>query len=407
VWFQHDHDIDEKPEFLRIKRACGLDPLLVRGALSAWFEQVNKHGEFLLDGSNRGIMRGYSLIDLVDLIGVDVEFWQIVASEGWIEETSDGLIVPKFAERFGKLAAKQKRGTVDSNQPKRPRGRPRKIPHAQAEAVQPQREVTADRPLGRDVDGEIGTSLSGNGKVLSGPVSDESGRTEVHPRSVGIHQGSSGPTVEAVLLADAATGTGASGASAEIITEKPSSITAQRQNITETAGSITPERPTPQQQASQFDLLSVEDLTSCGTLLTWIQDCATKRNPLVLEDEFHRVRVVAAAIRATGKGVNTPLALFKSIIGKRRWTMLEPEDIKRAQTKLRTYEQLQQTRRAEYPTRATRPETRAAPVAIETQATSLDLVIAQIGNVPTDIPLTRDQQMAMARQWDSKRSKTG
>ena len=142
MWFQHDHDIDEKPEFLRIKRACGLDPLLVRGALSAWFEQVNKHGEFLLDGSNRGIMRGYALIDLVDLIGVDVAFWQIVASEGWIEETSDGLIVPKFVERFGKLASKQKRGTVDTDQPKKKRGRPPK--RKPDEQEQPQATTNQD-----------------------------------------------------------------------------------------------------------------------------------------------------------------------------------------------------------------------------------------------------------------------
>lgn len=364
MWFQHDHDIDEKPEFLRIKRACGLDPLLVRGALSAWFEQVNKHGEFLLDGSNRGIMRGYALIDLVDLIGVDVAFWGIVADEGWIEETADGLIVPKFVERFGKLAAKQKRGTVDADQPKRPRGRPRKIP------------VLVPGPL-------------------EGGLSPEKGGADSEKGGADSQKGGLGP---ATVIPE----------TPQNITPDPESITEAGENITPTAGSISPALPTPTQQASQFDLLSVEDLTSCGKLITWIQDCATKRNPLVLEDEFHRVRVVAAAIRATGKGVNTPLALFKSIIGKRRWTMLEPDDIKRAQTKLRTYEQLQQTRRAEYPTRATRPETRAAPMAIETQATSLDLVMAQIGNVPTHIPLTRDQQIAMARQWDSKkRSKTG
>lgn len=291
LWFQLDHDFAQKPEFLRIRRASGLDALTIRGALSAWFEQVSKKGEFLLDGTDRGILRGYGLIDLTDLIGLTVEFWQLVVTEGWIEESAEGLIVPKFAERFGRLAKRRGQSNTEPETPKRKRGRPRK--------ERPHGHGTVDR------DRDDGTKLpAGNGGAESDAIPDRTTNEVPAGKSGG---GVSDPVARGGDVAEL---------------------------------DVPPDANSGHVARSQFDQLTTADLSVTGKMLSWIAWCATQKNPLVLDDPYWRVRVVAAGLRATSKGVHTPLALFKTIVGKKRWTMLEPEDIHRAQRNIARSEQL-------------------------------------------------------------------
>jgi hypothetical protein len=316
-FFFMDHDLREKPEFLRIVRNSGLNPLMVRGAISAWFELVNKHAQSLADGSGRGLMRGYQLVDLLDLIGLTLEFWEIVVAEDWIEESEDGLIVAKCDERFP-LVVKRQPKSPPADQPKRPRGRPRKHP----------------KP-------------------------DEANPSEGEP-------------------------TPPSTGSTPSVSETPPAIDDGDAEPTETAGSITPVRPTASQRGSQFDKLTIQDLSVCGKLLAWIADCACQSKPLVLDDEWHRLRVVAAGHRATtGVGVREPMALFKSIVGKRQWTKLEPDDLQFARNKLATFKNLEQTMRVEYRERAgPGPEIRAAP----------ELLAGGFGSVPVERSNSVDAQ---------------
>jgi len=317
-YFQRDEDISEKPEVLDVMLATGLAVAVVVYHLEEFWRKVNQRGESLNDGTGRGLLPGYRLAHLPLLVGLDDAYWQAVSAAGWVVESADGLLIPKFDDRFGKLAQARAAATV------------------RQQKSRSRREAGDGRP---DVE-----------KTSSLPCTSSSGLP---------------PQVSSL--------------------------------------------------SSQFDLLTVADLSVCGTLLDWMAKVSVLHRPLVVNDTWHQVRVIAAGIRATtGDGVKEPMALFKSIVGRGRWTMLEPADVQAAQTRLATHQQWLASVQAEYRDRAGVEENRRTgnEAAVE-KHTSLktcptgaaDLIGAGFGSVPQAPPRAGPEELL---RWDQKRkSRTG
>ena len=315
-YFTRDEDVSEKPEVLDIVLATGRSVAEVVFHLEEFWRRVNQRGESLIDGSGNGVMRGYRLKHLPLLVGLDDEYWTAVAKCGWVKESPIGLIIPGFDERFGKLAQKRMAATARQQ---RSRANRDDFSASSAEAVEPPRRAAVAGNGVQDHVSNCGPSVEAGSFPHIVSAGDSVGRGGSSDIS-GIDQA---PVVSEGNLPDS---------------DLSGETRVQADRVDTVAARIEPRRPNKRQQASQFDLLNVADLSVCGKLLAWIEQIAPMRRPVVIADEWHRLRVVAAGVHVTGgKGVKSPMALFKSIVGKRRWTMLEPEDIKAAEAKLRNY----------------------------------------------------------------------
>lgn len=297
-YFTRDENLATKPEVLQIRRATGLSAADVVFHIEEFWRYVNQLGYSLGNASGQGILPGYQLADLPLLVGLNDDYWSAVVSVGWIELSPDGaLLIPGFDARFGKLAQRRMAATR-RQQRSRANKSARAVATAALETKQPDARTSTERQVPQ----------------RRRNVTDSQRRTATN------HFESIAPTAAEHCTA-------VPNAAGEF-TAEPS-----------IAPPITPERSSTTPATSQFDLLTASDLAVCGKLLCWMADIATMRRPVVLNDSWHQVRVVAAGIRATaGVGVKEPLALFKSIVGKARWTMLEPEDLKTAQLRLSSYQ---------------------------------------------------------------------
>ncbi len=333
-YFQRDEDISEKPEVLDVMLATGLSVAVVVYHLEEFWRKVNQKGESLNDGTGRGLLPAYRLAHLPLLVGLDDAYWQAVAAAGWVDESAEGLLIPKFDDRFGRLAQARAAATVRQQQCRARRGQ--------------------------------GTGVSSQ---ESGVGSWEEGDA-----TVGIHE-SRDPCI----------------ASSDSCPLSPDPCL---------------QRLTGKQLASQFDRLTVADLSVCGTLLGWMADVSMMHRPVVVNDAWHQVRVVAAGIRATtGDGVKEPMALFKSIVGRGRWTMLEPADVQAAQARLETHQQWQASRQVEYRERAGLEGTDETPAEErtnrETRSTeAAELIAGGFGTVPPSSPRVGPDELI---RWDQKR----
>ncbi len=354
-WHEQDDDLATKPEFLRVKRKTQRSEADVGWHLGKWFSLVNSLGESLGNEQGQGLVRGYSLEDLTDLLGLDDVFWAAVRDVGWIIEDEDGLIVPKFDDRFGKLA--RCRASKSNTQ---------RVRRAEQRVVK-QAEMMGEQ--------QAAPSRAGD---QTAPPRDAAGPSTARPATR--------KSADAVAARGAAT-------PLRPLTDPPVTHTAL--DVPVTAGTVTAAALPPGHAVSQFDQLTVADLGSGQKLREWVADCAGKRLPLVLDDEFHLVRVVAAAHRATNtRGVRAPMALFKSIVAKRRWTMLEETDIRAAKMKLDNLKQLATTR-----SEARHDLTRASPVE------GLALTFGMVPHEPQR--QTREEAAVALLRWDARRSKTG
>jgi hypothetical protein len=307
-YFQRDENLATKPEVLKIRRATGLSTADVVFHIEEFWRHVNQHGQSLNDGTGRGTLPGYELADLPLLVGLTDHYWSAVVTAGWIQLGSAGeLLIPRFDDRFGKLAQARAAATI-----RQQRSRAR--------------------------------------------------RTETRPPT---------ETSPAPLI------------------EQQSS-----DEDTPTSDTVEPLRLAVRRTTSQFDLLTISDLSVCGRLLCWMADVSALPRPVVINDDWHRLRVIAAGIRATsGVAVKNPMALFKSIVGKQRWTMLEPEDLKTAQARLNTYQHRLVTLQDGQADRAG-PDMAPADVA-------QDLLTAGFGKIPID---AKADGRAALLKWDRDRN---
>ena len=305
-YFQRDENLAQKPEVLRIRRQTGLSAADVVFHIEEFWRHVNQLGHSLNDGTEAGVLPGYELADLPLLVGLTDEYWGAVVDAGWIIVGDVGqLIIPGFDGRFGRLAQKRIAATVRKQKSRAAFGDdvtpspPRSLPSSQL-APQPS-------PL-------PSPQLSPQPSPRSSP-SRSSDRAQQPTRQ--------------------------------------SSDNRSQGRVTTVAATIDPPRVAGRRPGSQFDLLTVADLANCGKLLCWLADISVMPRPVALNDPWHQVRVIAAGLRATsGKNVKEPLALFKSIVGKRRWTMLEAEDLREAELRFATYQHGRQSLQVQYQERA-------------------------------------------------------
>lgn len=349
-YFTRDENLATKPEVLQIRRATGLSAADVVFHIEEFWRYVNQLAYSLGNAAGAGVLPGYELADLPLLIGLTEAYWLAVVQVGWIELGPQGeLIIPGFDDRFGKLAQRRMAATRRQQRSRANR--------SARESATPSSHATssADQTQARSPSGATKRPPKVTSQVASiKPVTSEQGAT------------------------------------ASSVPVKPSSTDS-------VVATIDPPRPTGTQQASQFDLLTVSDLAVCGKLLCWMADVAALPRPVVLNDVWHQVRVIAAGIRATsGVGVKEPLALFKSIVGKGRWTMLEPEDLKTAQLRLATYRRGSLKLQADY-------RERAGPDPGEPSAATL--VANGFGAIPQPL---KPPGVAELLQWDrERRTRTG
>lgn len=360
-YFTRDENLATKPEVLQIRRATGLSAADVVFHIEEFWRYVNQLGCSLNNASGVGILPGYELADLPLLVGLNDAYWSAVVSVGWIELSPDGeLLIPGFDARFGKLAQRRMAATR-----RQQRSRANK---SSREAAMPSPDLR--RP---DTTQQKGRQAQQPRREASGSqqhaATNQTAPAQTEPITpVASEQRATAPITSAEPA------------------QTPSTVT-----------TIAPARSTKTPVTSQFDLLTVSDLAVCGKLLCWMADIATMPRPVVLNDAWHQVRVIAAGIRATaGVGVKEPLALFKSIVGKARWTMLEPEDLKTAQLRLSNYQRGALTLHADIPNRAG-PDCEAASAAT--------LLANGFGTIPQP---ARQPGAAELLQWDRQRkSRTG
>lgn len=359
-YFTRDENLATKPEVLQIRRATGLSAADVVFHIEEFWRYVNQLGCSLNNASGVGILPGYELADLPLLVGLNDAYWSAVVSVGWIELSPDGeLLIPGFDARFGKLA--QRRMAATRRQQR-------------SRANKRSREAASPPPDIRQPDTPTPTAR------------------QIQPRRRHVTEPQRGTATQAAPEQPASSPADSSdhGPAAPITSAEPA-------NASSAATTIAPGRSSTTPVTSQFDLLTASDLAVCGKLLCWMADIATMPRPVVLNDVWHQVRVIAAGIRATaGIGVKEPLALFKSIVGKARWTMLEPEDLKTAQLRLSNYQRGALTLHSDESSRAG-PDSEAASAAT--------LLANGFGTIPQP---ARQPGAAELLQWDRQRkARTG
>ena len=103
-WFPVDVNLAEKPEVLELCELTGLDVEVVVFRLFRLWGWFQMHSS---DGHARVTLKRFTSV-----AGGDAQFWQAVTHVGWLDETSDGIRIPKWEERFSNAAKSKKRAAM-------------------------------------------------------------------------------------------------------------------------------------------------------------------------------------------------------------------------------------------------------------------------------------------------------
>jgi len=103
-WFPVDVNLAEKPEVLELCEITGLDVEVVVFRLFRLWGWFQMHSS---DGHARVTLKRFTSV-----AGGDAEFWRAVTQVGWLEETGDGIRIPKWEERFSNAAKSKKRAAM-------------------------------------------------------------------------------------------------------------------------------------------------------------------------------------------------------------------------------------------------------------------------------------------------------
>jgi len=103
-WFPVDVNLAEKPEVLELCELTGLDVEVVIFRLFRLWGWFQMHSS---DGDARVTLKRFTSV-----AGGDAEFWHAVTQVGWLEETGDGIRIPKWEDRFSNAAKSKKRAAM-------------------------------------------------------------------------------------------------------------------------------------------------------------------------------------------------------------------------------------------------------------------------------------------------------
>ncbi len=103
-WVPVDVNLAEKPEVLELCEITGLDVEVVVFRLFRLWGWFQLHSA---DGHARVTLKRFTSV-----AGGDAQFWEAVKSVGWLDETSDGIRIPKWDERFSNAAKSKKRAAM-------------------------------------------------------------------------------------------------------------------------------------------------------------------------------------------------------------------------------------------------------------------------------------------------------
>lgn len=103
-WIAFDVNTHQKPEVLELCNLTG-EPIEVVFyriyMLWSWFQMHSA------DGDARVTLESFATV-----AGGDAQFWTAVVQVGWLEQTTDGIRLPKFEERFSNSAKSKKRAAM-------------------------------------------------------------------------------------------------------------------------------------------------------------------------------------------------------------------------------------------------------------------------------------------------------
>ena len=103
-WIAFDVNTHQKPEVLQLCKITG-EPIEVVFyriyMLWSWFQMHSADGDACV-----------TLESFATVAGGDAKFWNAVTQVGWLEETADGIRLPKFEERFSNAAKSKKRAAM-------------------------------------------------------------------------------------------------------------------------------------------------------------------------------------------------------------------------------------------------------------------------------------------------------
>ena len=103
-WFPVDVNLAEKPEVLELCEITGLDVEVVVFRLFRLWGWFQMHSS---DGHARVTLKRFTSV-----AGGDAQFWKAVTHVGWLDETSEGIRIPKWEDRFSNAAKSKKRAAM-------------------------------------------------------------------------------------------------------------------------------------------------------------------------------------------------------------------------------------------------------------------------------------------------------
>lgn len=140
-WIKMRADLQTHPKVVRILSAIGRDKFAVIGGLHAVWSLFDAHSE-------DGLLSGYNLQTLDLMIGFP-GFANAMVAVGWLEETPQGLVTPRFDEHNGASAkrrvAERERKRAERSPPKSPK------PVREMSAKSPDKSVTREEKR-RDIE---------------------------------------------------------------------------------------------------------------------------------------------------------------------------------------------------------------------------------------------------------------
>lgn len=120
-WIKMRIDLQSHPKIVRILSATGTDKFRVIGGLHAVWAIFDTHSE-------DGILQGYTPKALDHVIGWD-GFAERMMDVGWLEELTEGLVMPGFEDHNGKSA---KRRAEDQKRKREARNSPQSVRNTSA-----------------------------------------------------------------------------------------------------------------------------------------------------------------------------------------------------------------------------------------------------------------------------------
>lgn len=103
-WFPVDVNLADKPEVLELCEITGLDVEVVVFRLFRLWGWFQMHSS---DGDARVTLKRFTTV-----AGGDADFWRAVTEVGWLEQTEQGIRIPKWSERFSNAAKSKKRAAL-------------------------------------------------------------------------------------------------------------------------------------------------------------------------------------------------------------------------------------------------------------------------------------------------------